>query len=286
MPKKKSIPVKLLANEFNSGLFIGKYLSHDYDPQQMEETDYSHRHDFHIFGLLEKGTASFEIDFETHKMKAYSLLYINPNQVHRVLKIENVSLYLLAIDTEYLNPRYMTLLEEISPTLPLQLTPASFSVMAEAASLCIKLSERKQGQLYTALLKEGCNTLIGLVISEYLARCNKPARSSRADTITKAFRSLLERNFISARRPADYAGSLNISASYLNECIRNATGYSVSHHIQQRIVLEAKRLLCHSDSSVKEIAAALGYEDYAYFSRMFAKVTGTTALAFRNKNPD
>jgi AraC family transcriptional activator of pobA len=52
------------------------------------------------------------------------------------------------------------------------------------------------------------------------------------------------------------------------------------------VILEAKRLLYYSDKSVKEIAAALGFDDYPYFSRLFTKVTGMTALVFRNKHRD
>jgi len=70
----------------------------------------------------------------------------------------------------------------------------------------------------------------------------------------------------------------------LNECVKNATGHPVSYHIQQRIILEAKRLLYHSGKSVKEIATQLGYDDYPYFSRLFTKITGMSALAFRNRN--
>jgi AraC-like DNA-binding protein len=81
-----------------------------------------------------------------------------------------------------------------------------------------------------------------------------------------------------------YAGSLNISTPYLNECVKTTTGYSVSWHIQQRVVLEAKRLLYHSDKSIKEIAGELGYDDYSYFTRLFVKVSGLTPVAFRNKN--
>jgi len=62
--------------------------------------------------------------------------------------------------------------------------------------------------------------------------------------------------------------------------------YSVSHHTQQRIILEAKRLLYHSAKSVKEISFELGYEDYPYFLRLFSKVTGVTPLSFRSTNRD
>jgi len=50
--------------------------------------------------------------------------------------------------------------------------------------------------------------------------------------------------------------------------------------------LEAKRLLYHSDQSLKEIAAILGYDDYPYFSRLFTKVAGIAPLNFRHKNRD
>ena len=56
------------------------------------------------------------------------------------------------------------------------------------------------------------------------------------------------------------------------------------YHIQQRIILEAKRLLYHSGKSVKEIATEFGYDDYPYFSRLFSKVAGMNALTLRGKN--
>jgi AraC-like DNA-binding protein len=124
------------------------------------------------------------------------------------------------------------------------------------------------------------------MISQYQGSLVAPDNISRADSITKAFRAKLDRDFITRKRPADYAEGLNISVAYLNECVRSATGLSVTHHIQQRVILEAKRLLYHSDNSVKEIATALGYDDYPYFSRLFTKVTGMTALAFRSRNHD
>ncbi|MBB5636811.1 methylphosphotriester-DNA--protein-cysteine methyltransferase [Pedobacter cryoconitis] len=77
---------------------------------------------------------------------------------------------------------------------------------------------------------------------------------------------------------------LNISTHYLNECVKNTTGQSISSHIQQRIILEAKRLLYHSDKSIKEIAAELGYDDYPYFSRLFTKVAGMSPKVFKKKN--
>lgn len=48
-------------------------------------------------------------------------------------------------------------------------------------------------------------------------------------------------------------------------------------------MLEAKRLLVHTAMSAKEIAYELGYEDPAYFSRLFQIKSGESPSAFRTK---
>lgn len=159
-------------------------------------------------------------------------------------------------------------------------------MILKTASLCIQFSERKQEKLFNSILKESCNTLVTLVISQYLAQSKNTDSHSRFELITKSFKSLLERDFVKIKSPGAYAECLNISTPYLNECVKTVTGNPVSFLIQQRVILEAKRLLCYSDKSIKEIAAELGYDDYSYFTRLFVKVTGMTPLNFRAKNLD
>jgi AraC family transcriptional regulator, transcriptional activator of pobA len=282
--KGKSIPVNHFGGEFDSGIVIEKIFFSDLP--NLEEWGGSERHDRHSFFVLEKGTVTIEIDFQKYKIKSPSFIYMHPNQVHRIIAFENVTVSSWAIDNENLNPEYLTLLEDITPAKPLLLKKETFSLISEAVSLCIKFSERTNDKLYHSLLRNSCNALVGLVISQYIERSKPVDNLSRLETVTKAFKGILEHDFTTIKQPTAYAKKLHISTPYLNECVKNTTGYSVSHHIQQRIILEAKRLLYHSDKSVKEIATELGYEDYPYFSRLFTKVTGVSAVAFRNKNHD
>ncbi|HEY8895383.1 MAG TPA: helix-turn-helix transcriptional regulator, partial [Niastella sp.] len=247
---------------------------------------HSHRHDFHFFILQEEGRSQIEIDFTKYHLKNTAIAYIHPSQVHLMTKVENAGLYLVAVSNENLDPRYLKLLEEMVPVAPLLLKAAEFSIIAQAVQLGIDLFERKDDRLYTNILKDSCNALVGLIVSKYLEQSEPAAGLSRFEIVTKQFRQALEVNFIKYKRPSDYANVLNISAPYLNECVKTVTGLPVSYHIQQRVILEAKRMLYHSDKSVKEISAELGFEDYPYFSRLFTKVTGMTALTFRNKNLD
>lgn len=281
--KKKSIPVNPSNVEFEPGIAIfGRVSVKDFEASK--EFGESHRDNFHLFLLQEKGTTGIEIDFQTYQIEPSCLLYIHPNQIHRSIGFENVTFSGWAIDNENLNPEYLKLLEDITPVKPLLINEDTFAVILETITLCVNLSKRNHEKLYRSILKDSCNALVGLVISQYLEQTKATDSLSRFDIVTKAFKSLLEQNFATIKKPTEYAEKLNISTAYLNECVNNVTGFSVTYQIQQRIILEAKRMLYHSDKSVKEISAELGYDDYPYFSRLFSKVTGITPLTFRNKN--
>ena len=282
--KHKAIPVRSLPKEFGSGIAVAKVSTDVFLSD--EEAKHAHRHDYHFFVLQEKGISLTEIDFETYLIQEPTILYQSPNQVHRALKVENIEMYMLIISHENLPADYLNLLQSMAPVKPLAINPTDLALVQQAFSLCANFYERNEDRLYYSQLKDSCNALVALMISLYLKQSTPADRLSRFETAEKSFKVLLEQHFTTLKRPAHYAERLHISVAYLNECVKNVTGFPVSYHIQQRVMLEAKRLLYHSDKSVKEIASELGYDDYPYFSRLFAKATGLTALAFRNKNRD
>jgi len=290
--KAQSIPVNTMTDNFDGDISIERICIDDLltlnkqNLPNVEEATDTHRHDSHSFFLLESGTVQLDIDFQNFIITAPSIIYIHPDQVHRTITSENVIVSSWAISNESLSPGYLKLLQDITPAKPLILTNEMFLMLSHAISVFIKFTERKNDKLYHAVLKDSCNTLVALVISEYLEQSKSTDNPARFETITKSFRQLLENNYTTIKRPAAYAQKLHLSTPYLNECIKTTTGFSVSYHIQNRIILEAKRLLYHTDKSVKEIASELGYDDYPYFSRLFTKVTGMTALTFRSKNLD
>jgi len=277
-----SIPTNTLPTGTREGIIIAKTTFNGLPDSK--EVERSHRDNGYLFILQEKGSTNIEIDFQKHIIEASSIIYIHPNQVHRVIAFNNATTCSWIITAENLQPEFLKLLEDITPANVLPLTTETLAVISEAASMCIKLSARKHEKLYDFILKESCNTLVVLVISQYLAESKPTGYYSRFEVTTKAFKSALERDFKTVKSPSKYARYLNISTPYLNECVKVSTGHSVSQHIQQRIVLEAKRLLYHSNKSVKEIAVELGYDDYSYFTRLFVRINGMTPLTFRSKN--
>jgi AraC family transcriptional activator of pobA len=278
--KPSSIPLNAMAEKFGAGIVIGRDAV--IGVQTFAEAAQSHRDDYHLFILLEEGSLAIEIDFQKYRVTSRSVVYIHPDQVHHIGAFEDATVSYWVINNENLHDEQRKLLEELSPVRPLQLDEGTFSIVWDAVSFCLKIAERRDDKLYQTLVRDSCNTLVGLVASHYAKGIKTIDALARFEAITKAFKAILEHNFIIFKKPAAYAASLHISAHYLNECVKNTTGHSVSKHIQNRLVLEAKRMLYHSGKSVKEIAADLGFDDYPYFSRLFKKITGMTPLAFRN----
>ena len=97
------------------------------------------------------------------------------------------------------------------------------------------------------------------------------------------FLTLLDSNYKTQQKVSFYADTLSISPRTLSNLTNRFTGKSTQALIQDRLILEAKRLLYHSDYSIKEIAYLLNFQDVSYFNRFFLKNASATPLNFRNK---
>ena len=80
-----------------------------------------------------------------------------------------------------------------------------------------------------------------------------------------------------------YANKLNITTKHLNRVVKETVNKTTNQLITERVIIEAKRLIVHSNSSLFAIADTLGFKDYAYFSRYFKNRVKVTPLEFRKR---
>ncbi|GAA5092803.1 helix-turn-helix domain-containing protein [Chryseobacterium ginsengisoli] len=99
--------------------------------------------------------------------------------------------------------------------------------------------------------------------------------------VFRDFSRHLEIHFREKHNVADYADLLHIAPKTLTHKFKNLNLESPNQFIINRILLEAKRLLFYTDKPVKEIAYDLGYEDPAYFNRLFTNKIGSTPTNFK-----
>lgn len=99
-------------------------------------------------------------------------------------------------------------------------------------------------------------------------------------TILK-FKALLEKHFKEERTPSFYAAQLGMTPNTFSKKCKLQFQKPPSFLIQERVILEAKKLIHLSLKSMKEIAGELNFDDEHYFSRYFKKHTGISPTAFR-----
>jgi AraC family transcriptional activator of pobA len=109
-----------------------------------------------------------------------------------------------------------------------------------------------------------------------------PAADAAQAHLVAQFRHLVEQHFRQRPKLAFYSEALRVSDSKLRRACLAIARQSPLLLVQERSVLEAKRMLLYSNKTASEIAYTIGFEDPAYFSRFFQTMTGTSPRTFRN----
>lgn len=97
------------------------------------------------------------------------------------------------------------------------------------------------------------------------------------------FKDLLENQFKTNRQVSQYASQISITKKRLNQATSKVLGKSPKEMIDERVLLEAKRLLAHTTESIKEIGFSLGFEEPTNFIKYFRKHQKVTPVEFREK---
>ncbi len=105
--------------------------------------------------------------------------------------------------------------------------------------------------------------------------------ADRKKQLLHEFRKLVNNRYHELKTPKEYASRLNISPNYLNALCKEVFNKTVSELIQERLILEAKRLLAHTGLNVAEISDKLGFKDNSYFGRYFKKAVGLSPERYR-----
>jgi len=74
---------------------------------------------------------------------------------------------------------------------------------------------------------------------------------------------------------------LHVNPSYLSQLFKQQQGVNFMDYVIELRMKEARKLLSLTTLRVSEIAERLGYNDLAYFTNMFKKITGTTPSSYR-----
>lgn len=104
----------------------------------------------------------------------------------------------------------------------------------------------------------------------------------RFNIILRPALDYIQDNFKQDIKLNEMASLCNVSISYFSRLFKKATGKHFSNYINEKRIIEARKLLETTDLSITNIAIDLGFEDSGYFSKVFKKIIGVSPSEFRN----
>lgn len=246
-----------------------------------------HRDAHYLLVLLTGGELKLTLDFEQLTLAGPTLLLISPGQVHQLRGAVAPLGWGVSFEPGLLAEEPRQLLEQaLARPLALQ-AQAPFYGRAQALLALLTDCQDGAADAYTGrTLHTLLAALLSLVAGQLAPDPAAQPRETRGTAILQGFRELLRQHFTEWKQPAQYASALAVTVSHLNDTVKALTGLSVSAHLLQRTVLEAKRLLYHTERSVKQIGYELGYDEPVYFGKLFKKATGLTPQQFRRNIRD
>ncbi|CAM5654866.1 AraC family transcriptional regulator OS=Streptomyces tendae OX=1932 GN=GUR47_02155 PE=4 SV=1 [Streptomyces tendae] len=248
-----------------------------------------HRIDFHIVMLFTGGPVRHMIDFAEYEASAGDLLWIRPGQVHRFAPEGEYRGTVLTMQPGFLPRATVEATGLYRYDLPPLLHPDGPRLAGLTAALDQLRREYEDAttlplSLHTAVLRHTLSAFL-LRLAHLAASSAQAARKGRAeapgDSTFTLFRDAVERGFATNHSVSAYADALGYSRRTLVRAVRAATGETPKGFIDKRVVLEAKRLLAHTEMPIGRVGAAVGFPDAANFSKFFQQHTDQTPAAFR-----
>lgn len=244
-----------------------------------------HRDEDYLFVFVKNGFLHLSVDFEEVIISEKSVYFILPGQIHYYID-SNIDIIVIAVDSTLVRDVFKTIFEDSCyMQRPIQISDLKAQIIENCSTIVASAAKDIPATTYKLHVKQGLiDAIVGTIAEDYAdISIFRNIKDSRNSFITKEFRKLLFANFKALKKPSSYAEALNISTPYLNEAVKLISGKTVTYWIQYMIIIEAKRLLFYTDNSIKQIASELGFDDHAYFTRMFSKIEKISPLAFRRK---
>lgn len=252
--------------------------------------DDPHRHNYYTVIWPVNATGSHLIDFKEYRIENNAIFFVSPQQIHQVITGPSPIGHVILFTPEFLNKN--SIKEDFISNLKL------FKKADETPPLPVSAEKACRLSLFVNEIAQAYNSdspmkleVIGSYLKLFLIECNNlctlpenynTQRAEVEKSLVKSFKDLLEKRFKDLHQVKDYANLLNISPNYLNEVIKTSINVSAKELIQERIILEAKRILLFSNKSLKETGFDLGFEDPSHFSKFFKGYAGVSAQEFRN----
>lgn len=250
----------------------------------------AHRTGFYHIFWFRKGNFHHHVDFKPVKIKPNSILFLNKDTVQR---FENKATLdgtgILFTDSFFCKSeddrkflRSSILFNDLFSVSQVELKPQSDLFTSLLELMKTELQNKKDAYQPDILQN---------LLHNFLLLAERERRQQNFTEVKKGldldyvllFKDLLEQTFKTQKQVSSYAEQIRITEKRLNLATSKVLGKSPKEMIDDRVMLEAKRLLAHTNESAKEIGFSLGFEEPTNFIKYFRKHNNSTPVEFREQ---
>lgn len=260
-----------------------------------ESHHHLHRHTYYEIAYLMRGVATLFMDFEKFPLSAGTLVFITPGQVHTWTDKVEAEILVAGFQPDVFALHGQDAAYHLRG-LPFSTDGQPPYVIGEGERQTVL------GFFFDSLVRKQAAPVdqrealllayLNVALAEARPLCEQEhgeqgesngAPSSAAARLTREFRAAVERGYLTRQQVQAYAAELGVTAGHLIEVIRQTTGQTPGEIIDGRLLLEAKRLLVHTNLTVAEIAHALSFASPSQFGRWFRNLTDAAPGDFRRQ---
>ncbi|WP_345154658.1 helix-turn-helix domain-containing protein [Arthrobacter ginkgonis] len=251
--------------------------------RQHPQADTAQRTDFHLLISVETGLLRHMVDFTDYAVGPETWLWVRPGQIQQFRDLRAATGQIVLFQPGFLDPATVA---ETRVDDPFGRTYWQLS-REGAAAVRLALDHlaaefRPRAPVPEAVRAPILRHLLAVLLLRLVQETSQTGTAilSPAEAFVR-FRDAVETGFTRTRNVNDYARTLGYSPRTLTRTTMASAGMGAKEFIDQRVVLEAKRMLVHSNDAVGQVAAQLGFDDASNFVKYFTQRQGVTPAAFR-----
>jgi AraC-like DNA-binding protein len=273
---------KFNCNIHKNDIYINTFKNHLIEHSFIEN---SHRHNFYLLVFFTHGHGIHKIDLDEFTINKGSLFVIQPGQAHSWKLSKDIDGYIVFYSKEIYDLYFGQNKIEGYPFYKSSNNISNIN-FSKKDSIEIEIYFKLLIQENQSDKSRKTDKLLNIIDILHIEISRKYLAENDHYFINynhklKLFNKLLEQYYKTKKSPSFYAYQMNITLKHLNRICKNLLNKTVTELISERITLESKRMLTFTPKPVSEIADALGYDNYSYFSRVFKKQVGSTPTQFR-----
>ena len=248
-----------------------------------------HRTCYYQLLLITKGNGTIWIDSNKYELQSKLMIVVSKGQIAAMDFSDDVKGSVLLFSEEYIykQPEDLAWINNLL-LFDLSISPPVIKLSDDEYNELLAMINKINSEMITdedfakdEILFNMLKTF--LLFAERIKRTGicSSLRSDGGLCYLTEFRKKLEENYSSSRSVLHFAKLLNITPKRLNQITTAYLGKTAKRIIEERVLLETKRLLVHSNLTVKEIGHSLGFNDPANLNKFFKRYEKTTPVNFR-----